>query len=178
MIAQAPKAGEKVNEKTKVRINVSSGPKPVGVPDVRGSSFDSAASILQGAGFGVGRKDVESDQPVGNVISQDPAAGTFAPPHSTITLTVSKGPKMADVPGVEGSDEATAQSQLEGSGFKVHVQHQDTTDPSLDGIVISQDPAAGTAVKPKSKVTIVVGRYKAPPPGDTTTATTTTVPVP
>jgi beta-lactam-binding protein with PASTA domain len=178
VIAQNPPADTKVNEKTKVRINVSSGPRPIGVPDVRGSSFDTAASQLQAQGFAVARRDVESDQPEGNVISQDPAAGTFAAKGSTVTLTVSKGPKTQGVPGVEGSDEATAKSQLEGSGFKVRVQHMDPTDPSLDGIVISQDPAAGTAVKPKSKVTIVVGRYKAPPPGDTTTATTTTVPVP
>jgi len=178
VIAQDPAADTKVGEKTKVRINVSSGPRPIGVPDVRGESFDSAASRLQAQGFAVARQDADSEQPAGNVISQNPASGTFAARGSTVTLTVSKGPQTQGVPGVEGSDEATATSQLEGSGFKVRVQHQDTTDPSLDGIVISQDPAAGTAVKPKSKVTIVVGHYKAPPPGETTTGTTTTVPVP
>jgi serine/threonine-protein kinase len=176
VIAQNPKGSAKVDEKTKVRINVSSGPKPIGVPDVRGESFDSAASQLQAQGFAVARRDADSNQPAGNVISQDPAANTFAAPGSTVTLTVSKGPQTQGVPGVEGTDEATAKSQLEASGFKVHSVKQDTTDPSLDGIVISQDPASGTQAKPGTKVTIVVGHYKAPPPGPTTT--TTTVPAP
>jgi beta-lactam-binding protein with PASTA domain len=178
VIAQDPKGEEKVDEKTKVRINVSSGPRPVGVPDVRGESFDSAASQLQAQGFAVARRDVDSEQPAGNVISQDPAANTFAAKGSTITLTVSKGPETQGVPGVEGTDEATARSQLEGSGFKVRVEHEDTADPSLEGIVIRQDPAAGTQAKPKTKVTIVVGRFNAPPPDETTIGTTTTVPIP
>jgi beta-lactam-binding protein with PASTA domain len=179
VIAQKPAAGAKVGEKTKVRINVSSGPKQVGVPDVRGQSFDSAASTLQAQGFAVApKKEADSDQPEGTVIEQSPAAGTFADPGSTVTLTVSKGPQTSGVPNVEGNDEAAARSTLEASGFKVRVQHEDTTDQTLDGFVISQDPAAGTAAKPKSKVTIVVGRFKAPPPGETTTGTTTTVPVP
>jgi serine/threonine-protein kinase len=178
VIAQDPTGGTKVDEKTKVRINVSNGPKPIGVPDVRGESYESAASQLQAQGFAVARRDADSEQPQGNVISQDPAPDTFAARGSTVTLTVSKGPQTHGVPEVEGTDEATATSQLEASGFKVRVQRMDTTDPSLDGIVISQDPAGGTAAKPKSKVTIVVGRYQAPPPGATTTGTTTTVPVP
>src|SRR5438132_3093805 len=50
VIAQDPKPSTTVNQNTKVRINVSSGPKPVGVPDVRGLTYESAASTLQGQG--------------------------------------------------------------------------------------------------------------------------------
>ena len=85
VIAQDPRAGEKVDENTKVRINVSSGPKPIGVPDVRGSSFDSAASQLQALGFAVARKDAESDQAEGTVIDQDPAANRNGPAERTIS---------------------------------------------------------------------------------------------
>jgi beta-lactam-binding protein with PASTA domain len=178
VIAQDPAAGTTVGEKTKVRINVSSGPRPIGVPDVRGSSYDTAASQLQAQGFAVARRDVESDQPEGNVIGQDPAPNTFAPPKATITLTVSKGPQTQPVPGVVNFDEQTAKSTLEGSGFKVKVQHMDTDDPLLEGNVISQDPLPGAKAKPGTKVTIVVGHFKQPPPGETTTGTTTTVAVP
>jgi beta-lactam-binding protein with PASTA domain len=175
VIAQDPKTGAEVGEKTKVRINVSSGPRPIGVPDVRGSSYDTAASQLQALGFAVARNDVDSDQAAeGIVIDESPAANTFAAKGSTITLTVSKGPQTSGVPNVVGSDEQTARSQLEASGFKVHVAKQDTTDSSLEGSVLSQDPVPGTQVKPKSKVTIFVGHFTTPPPGDTTTAETTT----
>jgi beta-lactam-binding protein with PASTA domain len=178
VIAQDPKGGVTVDEKTKVRINVSNGPRPIGIPDVRGSSFETAASQLQALGFAVAKQEADSDQPAGTVIDQSPAANTFAAKGSTITLTVSKGPQTTGVPSVEGTDEQTATSQLETSGFKVRVQREDTTDEGLDGIVIRQDPPAGTQAKPKTKVTIVVGRFVAPPPQDTTTGTTTTVPSP
>ena len=39
VIAQDPAGGVKVDENSKVRINVSSGPKDVGVPDVRGQAY-------------------------------------------------------------------------------------------------------------------------------------------
>src|SRR5262249_33526536 len=89
-IAQGPKAGTKADETTKVRINISKGPQPIGVPDVRGSSYDSAASQLQALGFAVARKDAQSDQLAGTVIDQSPAANSFAGKGSTVTLTVSK----------------------------------------------------------------------------------------
>ena len=73
VIAQDPKGGVTVDENTKVRINVSSGPKPIGIPDVRGSSFETAASQLQALGFAVAKQDADSDQPAGNVIDQSPA---------------------------------------------------------------------------------------------------------
>jgi serine/threonine-protein kinase len=157
-----------------VRINISNGPKPIGIPDVRGSSFETATSQLQALGFAVARQEGESDEPAGNVIDQSPAANTFAGKGSTVTLTVSKGPQTTGVPNVEGTDEQTARSTLEASGFKVHVQREDTTDEGLDGSVLSQDPPAGTEAKPKTRVTIVVAHFKPAPPDVTTTTDTTT----
>jgi beta-lactam-binding protein with PASTA domain/predicted Ser/Thr protein kinase len=175
VIAQKPKAQTRVAEKTTVRINVSSGPRPIGIPDVRGSSFESAASQLQALGFAVAKQQADSNQPAGTVIDENPAANSFAAKGSTVTLTVSKGPTTAGVPNVEGQDEQTAKSQLEEAGFKVKVQREDTTDEGLDGFVLRQDPPGGTQAEPKSKVTIVVGHFKAaPPPPDTTTTTATT----
>ncbi len=175
VIAQDPKADVKVPEKTKVRINVSSGPKPIGIPDVRGSSYDSAASQLQALGFAVARTDVDSNAAAeGIVIDQEPSGGSFSSKGSTVTLTVSKGPQTTGVPNVENSDVDTARSQLVASGFKVKVKHVDTTDPNLEGIVISQDPAADTQLKPGETVTITVGHFKAAPPSPTTTETTAT----
>ena len=175
VIAQDPKSGVKVTEHTKVRINVSSGPKPISIPDVRGSSYDSAASQLQALGFAVARNDVDSNAAAaGIVIDQQPAGGSLGSKGSTITLTVSKGPQTTGVPNVENTDVETAKAQLQQSNFKVKVTHQDTSDPSLDGIVISQDPGGGTQAKPGSTVTLTVGHYKAAPPPPPTTDTTTT----
>ena len=155
--------GTQVVKGSRVRINVSSGPAPVSVPYVVGQQYDAAAAQLQSAGFAVGRKNVESQQPKGQVVAQEPS-GTAAP-GSTITLSVSKGPKQTQVPDVTNQDEASAKATLQSAGFKVAVVNQDVTDPALEGIVLSQSPNGGTKAAQGSTVTITVGRLpKEPPP--------------
>jgi eukaryotic-like serine/threonine-protein kinase len=159
--AQDPPAGMKVDKGSRVRINVSSGPQPVSVPYVVGLSFDQASAQLQSAGFAVARTNIASDQPKDTVVAQDPTGS--AAPNSTVTLSVSKGPKQSTVPDVTNQDEDSATSTLEGAGFKVTVNREDVNDPGLDGIVLSQDPSGGTRAPHGSTVTITVGRFI--PPG-------------
>ena len=166
--AQSPSAGTVVVEGTSVRINVSKGPKPVTVPNVVGLPYDQAASELQRAGFVPSRIDEESDQAAGIVTGQTPAGGSEGSAGSTITLTVSKGPSTSAVPDVTSTDVAIARTTLERAGFSTRVVLEDTDDPTLDGIVISQDPVGGTQAKPNTLVTLFVGRYVEP----TTTTTT------
>jgi serine/threonine-protein kinase len=185
--AQDPSPGLTVVTGTTVRINVSRGPKPVGVPSVIGLFYDQAAAQLQAAGFAVRRAaDVDSDQPEGVVVDQSPPGNSTAPNGSTVTLTVSKGPTTEELPDVTFSDVATARTTLQAAGFKVSVTRQDTEDPELNDVVISQDPPGGTQAEPESVVVLFVGRYLAPPtetlPEETlpteTTPTDTTAPPP
>src|SRR6266511_203040 len=159
VIAQAPKPGEKVKVGTRVRLNVSKGVQPVGVPPVVGQPYDNAASTLEAAGFKVARRNVPSNQPEGTVIAQAPSANALAPPGSTITLNVSKGPKTSTVPDVTSLDEAGARSPLEASGLKVNAPTEPPTDPGQDGFVLRQDPAGGTQAPAGTTVTIVVGKF-------------------
>jgi serine/threonine-protein kinase len=173
VIAQDPKPGAVVPQDSKVRINVSSGPKPVATPNVVGQTYDSAASFLLGQGFAVKRIDVDSTELPGIVISQAPAVNTSIPPGSTITLTVSKGPKNKAIPSVVNLDVDSARTTLTDAGFKVRIVYQDTQDQSLDGVVTLQDPPSNTQAAPGTTVTITVGRFA---PGGTTTSTTTPIP--
>src|SRR6185437_14030378 len=74
VISQQPSGGQ-AQQGSVVILRVSKGPKPVIVPSVVGSTFDSANSALLGSGFAVRRKDVESDQPRDTVVDQSPAGG-------------------------------------------------------------------------------------------------------
>jgi beta-lactam-binding protein with PASTA domain/predicted Ser/Thr protein kinase len=178
--AQSPAPGKKVARDSAVRINVSKGPRPVAVPSVVGEPFETANSELQAAGFGVARRDVDSDQPKGTVVGQDPGGNTLATKGSSVTLSVSKGPKTSAVPDVTSLDRNTAAATLRSSGFKVGVSLQDTDDPSLANVVLSQNPAGGAQAKPGSTVTITVGRFVQPPPTTETVPsdTTETEPIP
>jgi eukaryotic-like serine/threonine-protein kinase len=158
VIAQHPVAGESVLQGTNVQINISKGVQPLTVPNVVGQQYDAAAGQLQGQGFAVARRDVDSIQPKDTVIDQQPKGGGSLARGGTVILYVSKGPKESTIPDVTSQDEAAATEALEQSGFTVDVQEQDTTDPNQDGIVLSQDPPGNTRAKPGTTVTIVVGR--------------------
>jgi eukaryotic-like serine/threonine-protein kinase len=158
VVAQSPKGGLIVNQGSTVHINVSKGLEPLTVPNVVGQLYDNAAGQLQGVGFAVARRDVDSSQPKDTVIDQDPGGGSSLARGGTVTLFVSKGPKQTTIPDVTSQDEDSATQTLEGSGFSVDVQDQDVTDPAQDGIVLSQDPPGGTKAKPGTTVTILVGR--------------------
>jgi len=166
--AQNPQAGLTVVEGTRVRINVSKGPKPVTVPSVVGLPYDQAASELQSAGFNVSRIDKDSDQAAGIVTDQTPSGGSAGSKGSTVTLTVSKGPSTSAVPDVTSQDYAIAQTTLDNAGFRSKIVFEDTADQSMDGIVISQDPVGGSQEKPDTVVTLFVGRFV-----EATTTTTT-----
>ncbi len=174
--AQAPPAGTTLVAGSEVRINVSKGPTPVAVPSVVGLLYDTAAAQLQAADFAVARDDVDSDEPKGTVVGQNPAGNTTAAKGSTITLSVSKGPTTVEVPEVTGLDLATARSTLRAVGFKVTVTFIDTDDQALEGLVAAQDPIGGTQAEPASTVALEVWRFVEPPPATDTTTTDTTVP--
>jgi len=157
---QDPPPGKVVEKGSRVRINYSSGPAQVDVPSVIGLQFAQASAALQAQGFAVARSDVDSERPKGEVVDQSPSGQ--AQKGSTITLSVSKGPKLSTVPDVTAQDEDSARSALEQSGFVVQVQQQDVNDPGLEGIVLNQSPTGGSRAKQGSTVTITVGRLVAP----------------
>jgi serine/threonine-protein kinase len=137
---------------------------------VVGLPYEQAAGTLQGAGFAVARRDVESNEPKGVVVQMDPEANTLASKGATITVYVSKGPKESVVPDVTSFSREDAVATLLNSHFKADVIVVDVTDPSQDGVVLTQSPGPGETAKPGATVSITVGRYTPPPPPiDTTT---------
>jgi serine/threonine-protein kinase len=159
VIAQTPTAGASVPEGTRVRLRVSKGPTPVAVPNVIGSTFETANSTLLAKGFAVSRTDVKSDQPKDTVVDMSPGAGTLQPPGTTINLRVSKGPSTSTVPDVTTLSQTDAVAQLRASGFRVRIVPQAVSDPSQEGIVQTQDPAGGAQAPPGTVVTIAVGKF-------------------
>jgi serine/threonine-protein kinase len=179
--AQAPAPGTTLVEGSEVRINVSKGPAPVAVPSVVGLLYETAAAQLQAADFAVGRDDVDSDEPKGTVVAQDPAGNTTASRGSTVMLSVSKGPTTVEVPDVTGLDLAAARQTLRAAGFRVVVTTSDTEDEALDGLVASQTPVGSSQAESGATVTIEVWRFVAPPvtePPITTEPPLTTEPPP
>jgi serine/threonine-protein kinase len=174
---QNPAPGDRVLKGSDIRVNVSRGAKPVSVPDVTGEPYANAESALRGQGFVVARVDVQSDQAAqGVVVAEDPPPGQQVPKGSKITLSVSKGPSATQVPDVTHQNQAAAEALLAGAQLTPAVIYEPVTDPSQDGIVLSQDPVGGSAAKANEVVTITVGQLQNGVPGGDGGATTTTAP--
>jgi beta-lactam-binding protein with PASTA domain/tRNA A-37 threonylcarbamoyl transferase component Bud32 len=66
--------------------------------------------------------DNTSQQPAGTVTGQQPAANSAYQQGETITVEVSSGPQLVNVPDVTGLSLAQATQELQQAGFKVQVQ--------------------------------------------------------
>ena len=74
---------------------------------------------------------------------------------SEVTLLISTGPPLVDVPDVRGRRRAEAESILTGAGLSVRVSFRNVPPPQ-EGFVLDQSPAGGQAA-PLSFVNITVG---------------------
>jgi beta-lactam-binding protein with PASTA domain len=90
VVAQDPTAGSKLGKGGTVSLSVSKA-RPVPVPNVVGSSEDTASKTLRAAGFAVNVANVPSAQPERVVIAQSPPAGGTAVTGSTVRINVSDG---------------------------------------------------------------------------------------
>jgi serine/threonine-protein kinase len=153
VISSKPKAGTAQKPGTKVALVVSKGRQPIDVPDYTGKDATDAAKALADLGLTVDATQQENSDsvPKGRVISQDPTGGTLYR-GDQVTLVVSKGPVMVDVPNVVGKTLREARTILEDAGFAVKVEK------ALGGLfqtVRFQDPEDGRAPK-GSTVTLTI----------------------
>jgi eukaryotic-like serine/threonine-protein kinase len=127
----------------------------VTVPNVVGKPVDQAKAELEQLDFEVTTSSENSQEPANQVISQDPPATTKADKGSRVKLTFSAGPEPVEVPNVVGQSQTDASRALTEAGFLVNAVPVE--DPQVDeGLVISQDPAAGQQVAKGSQITINV----------------------
>jgi eukaryotic-like serine/threonine-protein kinase len=161
---QSPAAGEDVDEGSEVTIQVvQPGVEPVELGNYAGRSAAEVRTELEGLGIAVQLQDEPSEAVrAGDVVRQDPAAGSEAiPGETTVTLFVAVAPDQVVVPNVVGIEAADAVGQIVGLGLR----QQRVTEASNTmgaGLVIRTEPAASTPVAPNTEVVIVVSSGAAP----------------
>jgi beta-lactam-binding protein with PASTA domain len=130
---------------------VSKGPPPVSLADVTGRPLDQVRPELRRLGLEVS-VDEQFDKQVaeGVVISQRPGPGTVLK-GSTVTLVVSKGPPLVQVPDVRGRSYGDAEKILADVGLKA-ARGFDV--PGGNNSVLSQSPGPGTSARWGSTVTL------------------------
>ncbi|MEU6558007.1 Stk1 family PASTA domain-containing Ser/Thr kinase [Streptomyces sp. NPDC046915] len=155
VVRTAPDAGTVRHAGSAIALTVSKG-SPIDVPDVTGDDLDSAKQELQGAGLKVkvSAQQVNSEVDKGKVARQTPAGDGQAAEGDTVTLTLSKGPVMVQVPDVVGDSVDDAKQQLEDAGFKVD---EDRGLLGLFGDTVKKQSVDGGETAPKgSTITITI----------------------
>jgi beta-lactam-binding protein with PASTA domain/tRNA A-37 threonylcarbamoyl transferase component Bud32 len=168
-----PKPGTSAPVGSNVTILVSSGPKPVAVPRVKGLTQDEATRQLAQAGFTNLNPVQEASDTVntGQVIRTDPPAGQTVPIDTRINIYVSTGAQKVQLPGEVGKTEADARAALEAKGFTVSTLNR--TDDANVGKVVDQSPAGGSMVDPHTPVVLTIGIPSSTPTSTTSTTSST-----
>jgi hypothetical protein len=134
-------------------------PRNVTVPVVRNESIADASAILTNARLEVaGDVQEEASDEIGQglVIGTSPPEGDEVPRGSEITLIVSTGPALVEVPDLAGETLSEAESVLAALGLQVGEIRREPHDVLDRDRVIDSDPAAGVMVQPGSIVDLLL----------------------
>jgi beta-lactam-binding protein with PASTA domain/tRNA A-37 threonylcarbamoyl transferase component Bud32 len=130
---------------------------PVGVPLVEGLRQQQAIDQIEAVGL---EADVEeqpsTDVERGIVMEQSPREGTQVSKGSTVTITVSTGPRQVEVPSLVGGTYEEAVDALTRLGLEP--QRVEVFSQRPVGQVTGQDPEAGQIVDEGSQVEVRVSK--------------------
>jgi serine/threonine-protein kinase len=120
-----------------IKLIVSSGPKSMSVPNLKGMDVATATAKLLTSGFALGTvSSWFSTSPAGQVYDYLGADGSSVPEGTAIELKVSLG----SIPVVAGLDQALAIGMIQAAGLKVSKVSQEFSDTVASGQVISVLP--------------------------------------
>jgi serine/threonine-protein kinase len=117
-------------------------PRPTTVPDLKGQTLEQAKVELAREGLRLGDvneafHDVAAE---GTIVGSDPDPSTAVEDNAAVTLFVSKGPQLFDVPDVVGKPLDEAKTLMTQAGFSLTVEKEAHHDTIPKGAVISHDP--------------------------------------
>ena len=136
-------------------VFVSTGPEEQRVPEMTGKLLASARTEAEKYGFTVVvTQRVDSDQPLGTVLTQDPAAGNLESANRIIQVTVSGS---LDVPRFVDLTRAQALTLARETGFNdVQIVEHATQDEMKIDRVADQVPKEGERVLEDTQITLAV----------------------
>lgn len=164
IIKQKTQAGAEVQEGFIIRVNVSSG-LLLEIPDLSDMDYIYARDRLIDKGFTKSKIKIEeepsSEIDEDKVTRTDPEAGQWQTRDTVITIYVSIGVEMVEVPDLVGKTKEEAEKALTDAKLVGNVTEE--YDPTVAaGIVISQVEDAGDEVEIDTTISYVVSKGEEP----------------
>ncbi|MCL2125862.1 MAG: PASTA domain-containing protein [Oscillospiraceae bacterium] len=161
VISQSPTAQDITAHDTKIVLVVSTGAAPFNMPDVRGEDEETAWILLTDMGLTVSISyELDSGAEEGIVMRQSVAANKPVKRGDNVTITVSSGEDLVELPDVTELTEEEALEILSELGFVVSINEEN--DNAIEaGKIISQLPPAGTAQIRGTQIVLTVSLGRA-----------------
>ena len=161
---RTPGATSFVKRGTTLRVELSSGPLVLRVPDVEGQSQGTSVLRLGQQNMTVGSLSYIERTTERGVLAADPPKGTIVGAQKPVSLLVAVAPAppsyvMPDL--IDRSLEAVRPT-LEARGLIVSTVKYEAYPGIADGIIIRQYPLRGAPVSARDPITVVVSRAEQP----------------
>lgn len=125
-------------------------PQVLTVPNVVGLSYEDVQSNLEYTAafrFIAVAQEYSSEYEAGIILEQSPQAGTeTSEDRPLISVVVSMGPELVEVPDIKGFTQEAAQQELERAHIKASFSMIDNNGEYASGCVVYTDPEAGTEI--------------------------------
>lgn len=157
-----PKAGKLVKEGTLIDLFQSKGKEKFELLDYTGQSYADVFELLKDDFKHIIKNEVNDDTvPAGEIMEQSIEAGKEVVPEDTILeFTVSLGPVIVKLKDLTGYNEKGLEEYAASVGLFIDSTKTEYHDTIAEGLVISQDPKAGTELKKGDKVSVVLSKGK------------------
>lgn len=167
VVSSDPPAGARIQSQGVVTLQISEGPEPRVIPDIVGQITPDAFALLGRADLEVGDISIEYVDNLDDayrVVSTSPAASETVPPNFPIDVVISQ-PRVDTIPDLTGLRISFARRLASEFGFTISVQRQSLpSGDRRDGIVLRQEPLAGTFPGATTEIVVIEGVAAAAPP--------------
>ena len=156
VLSTVPPANQTSAITNEITIVVGKGPATAIVPECIGQTVEVCQQILTASGFVKSVPvEIDSTEPVGQVMGTEPGAGQTIPQDTVIQIQVSRGNQfvMPDLTGMFWTD---AEPRLRALGWTGGLDKGGDVQNSgqRTNAVVTQTPAPGTAVNYGSRITV------------------------
>ena len=129
-------------------------------PELFGLNEEEARALLADQGLRLEWSD-EGDRfdetvPAGHILLQQPSAGTLVKRGRTVTIVLSRGTQMIEVPAVVGGSLQAAQVTLAAAGLKMGRTFNVFSREGNGGTVVAQHPEGGQRVEREATIDLFI----------------------
>ncbi|MFW7415290.1 Stk1 family PASTA domain-containing Ser/Thr kinase [Demequina sp. SO4-18] len=156
VMGSTPEQGATERHDTEVSLELSDGPEPITVPEVVGNTEAEAQAALEEFALVVTvERERTTEAPAGEVFRQDPGAGADGVRTQEITIWVSDGPPLVEIPDFTYDRVDRATADLEELGLEVNLEADNIWPWTTPEFVVGQRPDPGTQLEVGSTVTLI-----------------------